>query len=59
MDRGDAAVHARDDLLGDGDRINVVHVQAITEPGHAGSDLVELDALLASVYARISPWGSL
>ena len=46
---GDALVHARDDLLGDGSSVDVVRVEAITQPGDASSDLVELNALLASI----------
>jgi hypothetical protein len=45
----DAAIDTRDDLLGDGHRVDVVHVQAIAEARDACCDLVELDALLAPI----------
>lgn len=49
LDSCDTTVDTRDDLLGNGNRVNVVHVKAVTEPRDTGGDLVELDALLASI----------
>lgn len=49
LNGGDTTIDTRDDLLGDGDRVDVVHVEAITQPGDTGRDLVELNALLASI----------
>lgn len=42
-------VDAVDDLHGDGGRIDVLWVEAITESRDTGCDLVELDALLAAI----------
>ncbi len=55
----DAAIHARDDLLGDGDWVNMVHVEAIAEAGDACCDLVELDALLAAIWGGLVSGGAL
>lgn len=44
-----ATIHTRDDLLGDSHGVDVVHVEAVTQPRDAGCDLVELDTLLASI----------
>jgi hypothetical protein len=51
---GDALVHARDDLLGDGSSIDVIRVEAITQPGNTSCDLIELDTLLASIWSKMS-----
>ena len=48
------AIDTRDNLLGDGDRINMLRVEAVTQPGNTGSDLVELDTLLAAICGPIS-----
>lgn len=44
-----ALVDTVDDLHGNGGRIDVLWVEAITEPRDTGCDLVELDALLAAI----------
>jgi hypothetical protein len=49
LDGGHALVDARDNLLGDSHRVDMVHVESITQPGHSGRDLVELDALLTPI----------
>jgi hypothetical protein len=54
LDCGHTAIDTRDDLLGDGDGINVVHVQTVTQSGNTGSDLVELNSLLASIWPIVS-----
>lgn len=51
---GDALVHARNDLLGDGSSVNMVWVETITQSGDPCSDLIELDVLLASIYQDMS-----
>jgi hypothetical protein len=53
FDGGDALIDARNDLLGDCHGVNVLWVQAVTKPGHASSDFVELNALTASIYATL------
>lgn len=45
----DTLVDTRDDFLGNGGSIDVLRVQAVTQPRHTGSDLVELHAFFASV----------
>jgi hypothetical protein len=51
---GDALVHTRDDLLGDGSSIDVIRVEAITQPRNTSCDLIELDTLLASIWSKMS-----
>lgn len=41
----DSLVNPRYDLLSDGGGIDMIWVQAITEPGNACCDLVKLDSL--------------
>lgn len=41
-----------DDLLRDGGGVDMLRVETITQSRHTGGDLVELNAFLASVYAR-------
>ena len=53
LDRGHALVDARDDFLSDSSGIDMVRIQAVTEPGNSGRDLVELDALLASIWSPL------
>jgi hypothetical protein len=53
-----ALVHARDDLLGNGSRVDMFRVEAIAEPGDTGSDLVELYAFFASIWSTMSPLAS-
>jgi hypothetical protein len=50
----DTTIDTRDDLLGDGNRVYVVHIQTITESGDPGCDLVELDTFLTSICDYIS-----
>jgi hypothetical protein len=45
-----ALVDTRDDLLGDGNGIDMIWVEAIAQAGNASGDLVELDALPAAIY---------
>lgn len=47
-------IDTRDDLLGNGHRVYMVHVKTVTEPGDSCRDLVELDAFLTSIWAAIS-----
>lgn len=54
LNSGHTTVDTRDDLLGNSNRVNMVGVQAVTQSGHTGSDLVELDALLATIWKSIS-----
>lgn len=49
LDRRHTAIDTGYDLLGDGDRVDVLRVEAVTQPRHAGSNFVELHALLASI----------
>ena len=49
LDGGDTLVNTSNDLHGDRRGIDVLWVEAITEPRHTGCDLVELDALLAAI----------
>lgn len=49
LDSCHTAVDTGDDLLSDSNRINVVHVEAVTQSRDTGSDLIELDTLLASI----------
>lgn len=51
---GDALVYTGDDLLGDGSSINVIRVEAITQSGYTSRDFIELDALFASIWAKMS-----
>ena len=48
----DATIDTRDDFLGDGHRVDVVDVEAVTQARDAGCDLVELNALLAPIGAE-------
>ena len=50
LDCGYAAIDTRDDLLSDGNRVNVLRVETVTQSRDAGSDFVELDAFLASIW---------
>ena len=52
MSRGNTSIDTRDDLLSDSNRVDMVHVKAIAEPRDSSCDLVELDALLASVWKK-------
>ncbi len=54
LDCRHTTVYARDDLLGYGDRIDMVYIQAVTQPRDAGRDLVELDALHAPIWIEAS-----
>jgi hypothetical protein len=47
-------VDTRDNLLSDGCGIDVFGVEAVTQSGDASCDLVELDTLLAAIYAVVS-----
>ena len=49
LNSGDTSVDTRDDLLGDGYGVDMVHVKAITQPRDTGSNLVELNTLLAAI----------
>jgi hypothetical protein len=48
----DAAIDTRDDLLGDGDGVDVFHIEAVTQSRDTSRDLVELDTLLASIWKK-------
>jgi hypothetical protein len=47
---GHTSVYTRDDLLGNGHRVDMVCVETVTQSGDTGCDLVELNALLASIF---------
>lgn len=49
LNGGDTTIDTRDNLLGDGDGIDMVHVQTVTQSGNTGRDLVELNTLLAAI----------
>lgn len=51
--RCDPLVDTRYDFLSDGSSIDVFWIESITEAGDASCDLVELNALLASIYITI------
>ena len=50
LDSGNATIDAGDDLLRDGDGVDMVHVETIAKPRHPGRDLVELDTFLAAIW---------
>jgi hypothetical protein len=54
LDSRDTLIYTRDDLLGDGSRIDMVGIEAIAQPRDSGCDFVELNAFLASVCRSIS-----
>lgn len=54
LHRSDTAVDAGDDLLSNGNGVDMVGIQAVTQPGDTSCDLVELNALLASIYMVLS-----
>jgi hypothetical protein len=54
LDSSHALVDAVDDLHGDGGSVDVLRVQAITEPGHSSCDLVELHAFLAAICLTLA-----
>lgn len=54
LDGCDTSVDTTDDLLRDLDRVDMVHVKTIAQSRDTRRDLVELDALLASIWADIS-----
>ena len=53
LNSGHATVDTGDHLLGDGNGVDVVGIQAVAEPGHAGRDLVKLNALLAPIWRGV------
>lgn len=55
---GDTLVHARDDLHCDGSRVNMVRIEPVTQPRHAGCDLVELHAFFASICSTCISHGA-
>lgn len=54
LDGVDALVDTSNDLHGDSSSVDMVRIEAVTQPRHTGCDLVELDTLLASVYETVS-----
>lgn len=50
LDGAHTLVDTRDNLLCDGSSIDVLGVEAVTQPRDTGSDLVELNAFFASIY---------
>lgn len=54
LDGCDTSVDTTDDLLCDLHRVDMVHVKTIAQSRDTRRDLVELDALLASIWADIS-----
>jgi hypothetical protein len=49
LDGGNTLVDARNDLHGDGSGVDMVGVEAVTQPRDTGSDLVECNTLLAPI----------
>lgn len=49
LDGGHAVVHTRDDLHCNGSGVDMLRIQAVAQPRYAGSDLIELNALFASI----------
>lgn len=49
LNGSDTTIHTRDDLLGDGNGVNMVGVESVTQTRYTGGDLVELDTLLAAI----------
>lgn len=49
LDGVDTLVDTGDDLLGNGGSIDVLGIEAVTEPRNTRRDLVELDAFFASI----------
>lgn len=49
LDGCDTSIDTTNDFLGDLNRVDVVHVQTIAQSRDTRRDLVELDALLASI----------
>lgn len=49
LNSGHTTIDTRYDLHGDGNGVNMLRVEAVTQPGDTGCDLVELNALLASI----------
>lgn len=49
LSRCDTTIHTRDDLLGDGNGVDMVHIKAVAEAGDTCCDLVELNAFLTPV----------
>jgi hypothetical protein len=47
--RRDTLVDTRDDLLGNSRGVNMIGVEAVTQPRNTGCDLVELNAFLAPI----------
>ncbi|KAH0357813.1 hypothetical protein KCU83_g235, partial [Aureobasidium melanogenum] len=54
LDGVDALVDTSNHLHGDSSSVNMVRIEAVTQPRDAGCDLVELDTLLASVCEIVS-----
>lgn len=40
--------------MSDGNRVDMLRVETVTQPRHAGGDFVELDAFLASIWYIVS-----
>lgn len=49
LDGGNTLVDTRDDLHGDGSSVDMVRIEAVTQPGDTSCDLVELNTLLTSI----------
>jgi hypothetical protein len=52
LNGGHPVVDTGDDLHCDSSRVDMVRVEPVTQPRHAGCDLVELHAFLASIWCR-------
>lgn len=50
LDCGDTLVYTRNDLHCDGGGVDMVWVEPVTQPRHAGCDFVELHAFFASIW---------
>lgn len=54
LDSGHTLIDTRDDLLCDCSCVDMFRIKSVTQPRHAGCDLVELHSLLASIYESVS-----
>lgn len=49
LDGGDTLIYAIDHFHGDGCGVDMLRVEAVTEPRHTSCDLVELNTLFAAI----------
>jgi len=58
LDCGDTLVDAGDDLHCDSSRVDMVRIEPVTQPRHAGCDFVELHAFFAPIWCRTVSHGN-